>query len=147
MEENLSRLHHLNLSRLHDLNKRVAEARKRVEYLKKKRNALYLRKRTVDVQTWMLNNLVDDACRVCRRCFICLSLIHSPHTGLTLTQHRPFVGPTPPSNQPRISRWSSAYTNSWDLHNGYSCQYLTVRALSAFEHLLITAHEHMLIRS
>ena len=52
-----------NLLRLHDLNKRVAEARKRVEYLKKKRTALYLRKRRVDVQTWMLNNLVDDACR------------------------------------------------------------------------------------
>ena len=52
-----------NLSRLHDLNKRVAEARKRVEYLMKKRNALYLRKRMVDVQTWMLNNLIDDACR------------------------------------------------------------------------------------
>ena len=51
-----------NLSRLHDLNKRVAEARKRVEYLKKKRTALYLRKRRVDVQTWMLNNLVDGAC-------------------------------------------------------------------------------------
>ena len=49
--------------RLHDSNKRVAEARKRVEYLKKKRTALYLRKRRVDVQTWMLNNLVDDACR------------------------------------------------------------------------------------
>ena len=63
MEKNLLRLHDLNLSRLHDLNKRVAEARKRVEYLKKKRNALYLRKRTVDVQTWMLNNLVADACR------------------------------------------------------------------------------------
>ena len=63
MEEDLSRLHDLNLSRLHDLNKRVAESRKRVEYLKKKRNALYLRKRIVDVQTWMLNNLVDDACR------------------------------------------------------------------------------------
>ena len=52
-----------NLLRLHDLNKHVAEARKRVEYLKKKRTALYLRKRRVDVQTWMLNNLVDDACR------------------------------------------------------------------------------------
>ena len=52
-----------NLLRLHDLNKRVAEARKRVEYLKKKRTALYLRKRRVDAQTWMLNNLVDDACR------------------------------------------------------------------------------------
>ena len=51
-----------NLLRLHDLNKRVAEARKRVEYLKKKRTALYLRKRRVDVQTWMLNNLVDGAC-------------------------------------------------------------------------------------
>ena len=46
MKENLSRLHDLNLSRLHDLNKRVAETRKKVEYLKKKRNALYLRKRT-----------------------------------------------------------------------------------------------------
>ena len=63
MEENLSQLHDLNLSRLHDLNKRVAEARKRVEYLKKKRTALYLRKRRVDVHTWMLNNLVDGACR------------------------------------------------------------------------------------
>ena len=52
-----------NLLRLHDLNKRVAEARKRVKYLKKKRNALYLCKRRVDVRTWMLNNLVDDACR------------------------------------------------------------------------------------
>ena len=52
-----------NLSRLHDLNKHVAEARKRVEYLKKKRNALYLHKRMLDVQTWTLNNLVDDACR------------------------------------------------------------------------------------
>ena len=52
-----------NLLRLHDLNKRVAEARKRVEYLKKKRTALYLRKRRVDVPTWMLNNLVDGACR------------------------------------------------------------------------------------
>ena len=52
-----------NLLRLHDLNKRVAEARKRVEYLKKKRTALYFRKRRVDVQTWMLNNLVDGACR------------------------------------------------------------------------------------
>ena len=52
-----------NLSQLHDLNKRVAEARKRVEYLKKKRTALYFRKRRVDVQTWMLNNLVDGACR------------------------------------------------------------------------------------
>ena len=49
--------------RIHDLNRRVAEARKRVEYLKKKRTALYLRKRRVDVQTWMLNNLVDGACR------------------------------------------------------------------------------------
>ena len=52
-----------NFLRLHDLNKRVAEARKRVGYLKKKRTALYLRKRRVDVQTWMLNSLVDDACR------------------------------------------------------------------------------------
>ena len=52
-----------NLLRLHDLNNRVAEGRKIVEYLKKKRTALYLRKRTVGVQTWMLNNLVDDACR------------------------------------------------------------------------------------
>ena len=52
-----------NLFRSRDLNKRVAEARKRVTYLKKKRTALYLRKRRVDVQTWMLNNLVDDACR------------------------------------------------------------------------------------
>ena len=49
--------------RLHDLNKRVAEARKRVKYLKKKRTALYLRERRDDAQTWMLNNLVDDACR------------------------------------------------------------------------------------
>ena len=52
-----------NFLRLHDLNKRVAEATKRVGYLKKKRTALYLRKRRVDVQTWMLNSLVDDACR------------------------------------------------------------------------------------
>ena len=52
-----------NFLRLHDLNKRVAETRKRVEYLKKKRTALYLRTRRVDVQTWMLNNLVDGACR------------------------------------------------------------------------------------
>ena len=52
-----------NLLLLHDLNKRVAEARKRVAYLKKKRTASYLRKRAVDVQTWMLNNSVDDACR------------------------------------------------------------------------------------
>ena len=52
-----------NFLRLHDLNKRVAEARKRVVYLKKKRTALYLRKRRVDVQTWMLNSMVDDACR------------------------------------------------------------------------------------
>ena len=52
-----------NFLRLHDLNKRVAEARKRVEHLKKRRTALYLRKRRVDVQTWMLNSLVDDACR------------------------------------------------------------------------------------
>ena len=52
-----------NLLRLHDLNKRVAETRERVECLKKKRTALFLRKRRVDVQTWMLNNLVDDACR------------------------------------------------------------------------------------
>ena len=52
-----------NLLRLHGLNKLVAEARKRVEYLKKKRTALYHCKRRVDVQTWMLNNLVDDACR------------------------------------------------------------------------------------
>ena len=52
-----------NLLWSHDPNKRVVEARKRVEYLKKKRNALYLRNRTVGVQTWMLNNLVDDACR------------------------------------------------------------------------------------
>ena len=51
-----------NLLQLHDL-KCVAEARKRVEYLKKKRTVLYLRKRWVDVQTWVLNNLVDDACR------------------------------------------------------------------------------------
>ena len=49
--------------RLHDLNKRVAEARKRVEYLKKKGTTLYVFKRRVDVQTWMSNNLVDDACR------------------------------------------------------------------------------------
>ena len=54
-----------NLLRLHDLNKRVAETRERVEYLKKKRTALYLRKRRIDVHTWMLNNLVDDACREC----------------------------------------------------------------------------------
>ena len=40
----------------------MAETRKRVEYLKKKRTALYLGKRRVDVQTWMLNKLVDDAC-------------------------------------------------------------------------------------
>ena len=52
-----------NLLRLHGLNKRVADARKRVEYLKTKRTALYLRKRKVDVQTWMLNSLVDDTCR------------------------------------------------------------------------------------
>ena len=52
-----------NLLRLHDLNKLVAEARKRVEYLKKNRTAFYFRKRRVDVQTWMLNSLVDDACR------------------------------------------------------------------------------------
>ena len=52
-----------NLLQLHDLNKRVAEARKRVEYLKKKTIALYLRKRRVDVQAWMLSNLVDGACR------------------------------------------------------------------------------------
>ena len=52
-----------NLLRLHGLNKRVAGARKRVEYMKTKRTALYLRKRTVDVQTWMLNSLVDDTCR------------------------------------------------------------------------------------
>ena len=52
-----------NLSRLHDLNKCVAEAGKGVEYLKKKRTALYLRKQRVDVQTWMLNNVVDGACR------------------------------------------------------------------------------------
>ena len=52
-----------NLLRLHDLNKHMAEARKRVEYLKKKWATLYLRKHRVDVQTWMLNNLVDDACR------------------------------------------------------------------------------------
>ena len=82
MEEDLSRLHDLNLSRLHDLNKRVAEARKRVEYLKKKRTALYLRTRRVDVQTWMLNNLVDGARRNLKEmrrlrnnqgtlCFIC----------------------------------------------------------------------------
>ena len=52
-----------NFLRLHDLNKLLAEARERVGYLKKKRTALYLRKRRVDVQTWMLNSLVDDACR------------------------------------------------------------------------------------
>ena len=52
-----------NISRLQELNKLVAEARKRVECLKKKRTALYLREQRVDVQTWMLNNLVDDACR------------------------------------------------------------------------------------
>ena len=52
-----------NFLRLHDLNKLVAEARKRVGYLKKKRTALYLRKRRVHVQTWMLNSLIDDACR------------------------------------------------------------------------------------
>ena len=51
-----------NLLQLHNLNKRVAEARKRVAYLKEKRTALCFRKRTVDVQTWMLNKLVDDAC-------------------------------------------------------------------------------------
>ena len=52
-----------NLLRLHDLNKLVAEARKTVEYLKKKRTAFYFRKRRVDVQTWILTCLVDDACR------------------------------------------------------------------------------------
>ena len=52
-----------NLLRLHNLNKRVTENKKRVEYLKKRTTALYLRKKTVDVQTWMLNKLVDDACR------------------------------------------------------------------------------------
>ena len=52
-----------NFLRLHDLNKRVVEARKRVEFLKKKRTALYLRTWRVDVQTWMLNNLLDGACR------------------------------------------------------------------------------------
>ena len=53
-----------NLLPLHDLNKRVAEVRKRVEYLKKKRAASYLRKRRVDYKpAWMLDNLVDDACR------------------------------------------------------------------------------------
>ena len=52
-----------NFLQIHDLNKRVAEARKRVGYLKKKRTALYLRKRRVDEQTWMLNSLVDDSCR------------------------------------------------------------------------------------
>ena len=49
-----------NSLQLHELNKRVA--RKRVEYLKKRRAALYLRERRVDAQTWMWNNLVDDAC-------------------------------------------------------------------------------------
>ena len=52
-----------NSLQLHELNKRVAEARKKVEYLKKKRTALYFRERRVDAQTWMLNNLVDDGCR------------------------------------------------------------------------------------
>ena len=51
-----------NSLQLHELNKRVAEARKGVEYLKKKRTALYLSERRVDAQTWMLNNLVNDAC-------------------------------------------------------------------------------------
>ena len=50
-----------SLLRFDDLNKLVEETRKRVEYLKKKRTALYLRKRRIDVQTWMLNSLADDA--------------------------------------------------------------------------------------
>ena len=40
-----------NSLQLDELNKRVA--RKRVEYLKKRRAALYLRERRVDAQTWM----------------------------------------------------------------------------------------------
>ena len=51
-----------NTLRLQELNKLVAEARKMVEYLRIKRTALYFRERRVDMQTWMLNNLVDDAC-------------------------------------------------------------------------------------
>ena len=43
-----------NILRLQALNKLVTEARKRVEYLKERG--------LLDVQTWMLNNLVDDAC-------------------------------------------------------------------------------------
>ena len=41
----------------------MAEATEEVEYSKKKRTVLYLRERRVDAQTWILNNLVDDACR------------------------------------------------------------------------------------
>ena len=52
-----------NITRLREFSKLVAEARKRVEYSKKKRTLLRLRKQGVDVQIWMLNNLVDDACR------------------------------------------------------------------------------------
>ena len=54
--------------RLQELKKLVAEARKMVEYLEKKGTALYLRERRVDVQTWMLNNLIDNAYRdVCEK--------------------------------------------------------------------------------
>ena len=52
-----------NILRLQELNKLVAEARKRVGYLKKKKTGLYLREGKVDIETWMLNNLVNDACR------------------------------------------------------------------------------------
>ena len=52
-----------NLLRLHDL-KCVAEARKRVEYLKKKRTVYtFANGGLTCTSTWMLNNLVDGACR------------------------------------------------------------------------------------
>ena len=79
-----------NFLRSHDLNKRVAEARKRDEYFKKKRTALYLCKRRVvyllcridQTEIHLLMKSCSEqriqTCWVRRRCFICLSSIHPP---------------------------------------------------------------------
>ena len=70
--------------RLQEQNKLVAEARKMVEYLRIKRTALYFRERRVDMQTWMLNNLVDNAYQV---------------HGLSSEERKPYL------KQARMSSW------------------------------------------
>ena len=62
----------------------IEKDRKMVEYLRIKRTALYFCERWVDMQTWMLNSLVDDAYQV---------------HGLSSEERKPYL------KQARVSSW------------------------------------------